>query len=307
MISISELKPIEIPFYRNIFNQINDFYGSFEGIYYKVTVNGDTYILHRTDNCFNLFDTKTGKREIFTIDSEYNIQGLILDGMSFRYLGGDLIARDIKSGISSNLTLFKRVNGKDIDGYSGLAIYSQYDEKKDMRVIYTYQHMYNQDERIYDMHLQKPFTIFIEDNVTKAGSGEVKPQSESFIKGDYDLRDEPIGFSLATIKDFGLIPFMKNGSYSLQKQDKITRYYKILGQHKDNSAITLFPLCRQYKIEELNERVKQLGFGTEVPELLLNIYNRDERRLNRFVEIINEIKAIELDQDNKSFGYKISE
>ena len=293
--------------YRDIFNQINDFYGSFEGVYYKVTVDDKTFILHRTDNCFNMFDTKTGKKEIFTIDPDYNIQGLILDGMSFRYLGGDLIARDIKTGISSNLTLIKRVNGEDIDGYNGLAIYSQYDAERDMRVIHTYQHMYNQDERIYDMHLKKPFTIILEDNAVKADKGEIKSQSETFIKSDYDLRDEPIGFGLATIKDFGLIPFMKNGSYSLQKQDQITRYYKVLGKHKDNSAVTLFPFCRQYKIEELNEKVKQLGFGTEVPELLLDIYNRDERRLNRFVEIVNELKSIELDQDNKSFGYKISE
>jgi hemerythrin superfamily protein len=307
MVIIKELGPMDIIKYRNVFNQINTIYGSFDGVYYKIIAKDKEYILHRIDNTFTLFDIETGKYNFFTIDEEYNIQGLIIDNMSFRYLDGSLIAKNMKTGITENVSLIKRSNGEDVDGYNGLAIHVQYDSKRDLRIIYTYQHMYNPDERIYDMHLENPFTVVIERNASVADNGDAKPQTDTYIKGDFDLQDEPISFSLATIKDYGLIPFLQKGNYSLQRKDRIVRYYKTLGQHKDHSAITLFPLCKQYRIEDINEKIKELGFDIQVSEILLDVYNRDDDTLKLFVDIVKNLKTIEIDNDNKSFGYKIAE
>ena len=307
MVSVEELGPMDIIKYRNVFNKINTIYGSFEGIYYRIIARDKEYILHRVDNRFTLIDVDTCKHDLFVFDNEYNVQGLIIDNKSFRYLNESLVVKDIKTGITENISLIRRTNSEDIDGYNGLALHIQYDSKRDLRIIYTYQHMYNPDERIYEMHLKKPFTIVIEKNASLADNGEIKPQTETYIKEDFDLFDEPIDFGIATIKDYGLIPFLQNGSYSLQKKDKIVRYYKILGQYKDHSAITLFPLCKQYKVEDINLKIKELGFNTEISERLLDVYNRDDDKLKLIVEIAKNLRVVEIANDNKSFGYKIAE
>jgi len=307
MIKIDELRPMDIITYKNFFSYINEIYGSFCGTYYKLTIDEEKFVIHRMNNRFTMLNLKTNKLEFFTTDDEYNIEGIIINDKHFQYYGKDLICKDIKTGISENLSLVKRENGEDIDGYNGLAVYGQYDSKRDLRIIYTFQHMYNQAERIYDMHLQKPFTIAIDEQAGLADKGLVKPKTEKYIKDDYDLRDEPITFNLATIKDYGIKAFLEHGSYSLQKSSHITRYYKVLATRKDQTAFVLFPLCKQYRIEDINERVKELGFNTEVPEILLSVYNRDNEALKRFVEIAKTLKAIELENENKSFGYKISE
>ena len=299
MISIKELRTIDIPFYGEIFNIVKDLFDTYAGTYYKLDIDGKEYILHRLEQYFTLF-TKEGKvydAQSFTVDEDYNIIGLAIDNKIFYYVDGHLVSKDKDNGIIESISLVKRNNGEDYDGYDGFVQHVQYDAKSDLRFIQTYQHMYNPGERIYDMHLKNPFSIVIEEHASKTDIGEAKSKSTKYIKCEYDLREDPVGFGIATIKDYGLSKFLSNGSYSLQKQDTIVRYYKILRVLNNGGAVTLYPLCRQYRKEDIYEAIDKYGFSKTVSELLLDVYNNEYPLLKMYQDITKSIKEVELSDE----------
>lgn len=297
MVTVSEIRTIEIPMYREYFSMINDLFGSFDGTYYKLNVDGKEYILHRLDQYFTLLSNNGLEVHNFVVDDNYNITGLAIDDKFFYYIDGRLVSKDKNSGMLESISLVKRNNGNDYDGYNGYVQHVQYDPNSDYRIIQSFQHMYNPEERIYDMHLKNPLSIVIEEHASKTDSGEAKSKSESFIKSDYDIHDDPIGFNIATIKEYGLRNFLKNGSYSLQKKDTITRYYRVLKVLKNGYAVTLFPLCRQYTQDEIYSVIEKNGFNKGVSELLLDVYNNDYELLALYQEVVATIKEVEMSND----------
>lgn len=306
MAIISEMKAIDIPKYHLIFSLISDLFGSLNGVYYKVSIDGKDYILYKSDNVLTLFSTgKEIHYKTFTIDKDYNINGLVLGRKEIFYVDNQLISRDKLTGVLENVSLVKR-DEPDYEGYNGYVLHVQYNPDQDVRLIQTFQHNYNADERIYDMHIQKPFNVIVEQNAAEVDAGLKKASRQVYIKDEYDIQDDPIGFSLATIKDFGITKFLQKGSFALQNKEQIVRYYKVLRVDSNGGAVTRFPLCRQYKQEDITEIIEGYGFNSHISELLLDIYNSDYPLLPFLRDVVASVKNVEMDKDSEIKGYKVA-
>lgn len=306
MAIISEMKAIDIPKYHLIFTKVSELFGSVNGVYYKVNIDDKDYILHKSNNVLTLFSTgKEIHYKTFTIDKDYNINGLVLGRKEVYYVDNQLVSRDKLTGVLENVSLVKR-DEPDYEGYNGYVLHVQYNPDQDVRLIQTFQHNYNADERIYDMHIQKPFNVIVEQNAAKVDAGLKKASRQVYIKDEYDIQDDPIGFSLATIKDFGITKFLQKGSFALQNKEQIVRYYKVLRVDSNGGAVTRFPLCRQYKQEDITEIIEEYGFNSHISELLLDIYNSDYPLLPFLRDVVASVKNVEMDKDSEIKGYKVA-
>ena len=298
-IELKELNELEIPKYGNIFMCVGELFGDYIGFYFKLKINGKDYILQRRDDLFVLyqqFDDNEISYEMFTIDEEYNITSAGFDDFEMHILHGDRVIQRRESNNIENLVFMKRSDGGDAEGYDGTIGYVQYNQEFDVRLMLIFQQMYNSQKKIYGYHVNKPpFQILIEKGVSAKQNGSLKPiKSERYIRGDYDVRDNPNLYNMALIKDYGLFNFMQKGSYSLQKEDQIVRYYKMLYQNKDGYAVTLFPLGKQYRYEDFEDVFKKYGFYSQVPKCLIELHNNDNEDLKRYEAVAMYMKEIEM-------------
>ena len=298
-IDISELSELEIPKYGPIFMCVGSLFGDYVGFYFKLIIDNEEYILQRRDDLFVLYQVQEDHQvsyEMFTVDEEYKIISAGFDDFEMHTVSGDRIIQKRNSNNIESLIFMKRKDGGDVDGYDGTVGYIQYNQEHDVRLMLLYQQMYNSREKVYGYHVGKsPFQILIEKGVGAKQRGSILPvRTERYMRGDFDERDHPYLYNIAVIKDYGLAEFMEKGAYSLQKDNRIIRYYKMLYQTKEGYAITSFPFGRQYKYEEFDELFKKYGFNSAVPEYLVEIHNDENRDLNRYQAVAVFMKEIEM-------------
>ena len=299
-IDIDEIRESELQNYGNIFSCVYNLFGDCVGIFFKLIINGQEKVLQRRDDLFVLYsvvDENSVSYEMFTINEEYEVDTAGFDDFEMYTIGGDKVVKDRDSSNLESLVFMKRSDGKDADGYDGTVGYVQYNQDKDVRMMLIFQQMYNQMEKIYSYHMDKPpFQILIEKGVGAKQKGGLLPvREERYIRGDYDYRDNPTLYNLAVIKDYGLMEFMEKGAYALQKDNTITRYYKMLWKNEEGYAITTFPFGRQYRYEDFNEIFEKYGFKNRIPDHLISIHNKENEELNLYQEIATFMKAIEME------------
>lgn len=311
MISIRDFDEEDIKKYLVVFDCINDLYDDYGGMYYILNVNGKENVLHRIDNIFTILSLSCDGSidySVFTVNEDYEIMDAGFEEFETHVVEDKLVVQKRETCFTECLSFLKRENGLDNDGYDGVIVYSQYDLKLDIRAVITYQQMYNEERtRIYESHIQVPFTYTLETNMTNK-----KPSRQyTYIKGEYRYDKTPYTFNIATIKDYGIMSFFKKGSISLQKDNKITRYYKVLAYSKQKYAITGFPFTRQYNPNEMKELFTSYGFNDSIPSYLLDLYNGEYQEMNLFKEIASVIKNIETNYsaediiDGKPFELKL--
>lgn len=298
MITIKEMSELEIPKYAPIFQCVYDLFGDYAGTYWKLEVHGQEKILQRLDDLcvlYTLEEEKTVSYEMFTIDENYKVSNAGFDDYEMHMFDDTLTIQERDSSVIQSLAFTKRNDGVDNDGYDGLVTHVQYNQEKDIRLMIMYQQMYNSMDRIYSMHVDKPpFQITIERGVVKKQAKGLSAKPISYIREEYDFRDNPDAYNMATIKDYGLVSFLKKGAYALQKDDVIARYYKILYCTKDRQAFTGFPFCKQYTLDDFSDFMKENGFRMTIPAYLLDLYNGVNVELNAYQEIADFIKEYEM-------------
>lgn len=293
MISIREFTDDDIKKYSSIFQCAYDLYNDYSGLYYILEIDGVEQVLYRMENIFTLFSLNNQKisYSVFTIDHNYEVIDAGFDDFETHLVNNHMIVQNRETLFTQCLSLEKRENGVDVDGYNGIIMYSQYDPELDIRSCLTYQQMYNENSnKIYQSHIEVPFTYTIEENVTK----RKKSRSQTYIKGEYNHDYDPFTFNIATMKDYGLISLLREGAINLQKTNKITRYYKILAYSPQKYAITGFPLTRQYYSSEIEDLFRAYGFNTSIPMYLLDLYNGEYSEMNLFNNIAGLIKDADL-------------
>lgn len=293
MISIRDFDEKDIKKYLVVFDCINDLYNDYGGMYYILDIDGKEKVLHRIDNIFTILSLSCDGSidySVFTVNENYEIIDAGFDEFETHIVEDKLVVQKRETYFTECLSFSKRENGLDNDGYDGVIVYTQYDPKLDIRASITYQQMYNESRnRIYESHINVPFVYTLENNMTNKKTS----RQYTYIKCEYSYDKTPYTFNIATIKDYGLIPFLKNGPISLQKNDKITRYYKVLAYSKQKYAITGFPFTRQYNPNEMKELFTSYGFNASIPSYLLDLYNGEYQEMNSFKEIASIIKRIE--------------
>lgn len=298
-IDIDEIKELDIPKYGPIFACVYDLFGDYVGVFFKLYIEGREHILQRRDNLFVLYsveDKNSVSYEMFTVDEEYKVDQAGFDDFEMYTFAGDRVIKERGSNNLDSLVFIKRKDGGDEAGYDGSIGYIQYNQEKDVRLMLIFQQMYNTMERVYSFHVDKPpFQILIEKGVGAKQRGSILPvRQDRYIRGDFDYRDNPYLYSMAVIKDYGLMEFMEKGAYALHKENQIVRYYKMLGKREDGYAITTFPFGRQYKYEDFEQLFAQYGFKNKIPELLIAIHNGDYEELERYQDIASFMKEIEM-------------
>ena len=298
-IEICELNELEISNYNFIFLCVEELFGDYIGVYFKLIIDNKEYILQRRDDLFVLYQMNSDNEvsyEMFTVDEEYKVSSVAFDDFEMHTISGDRVIQNRESGNLESLVFMKRSDGEDIDGFDGTIGYIQYNQEHDVRLMLIYQQMYNQYEKVYKYHVGKsPFQILIEKGVAAKQNGGIMPvRTERYMRGDFDERDHPYLFNMAVIKDYGLVEFMNNRSYSLQKDDKIIRYYKMLYQTKDGYAVTSFPFGKQYRYENFFEIFGKYGFNSEVPDYLIEIHNDENRDVKMYEAVASFMREIEL-------------
>lgn len=293
MISIREFTDNDIKKYSSIFECVYDLYNDYSGLYYILDIDGVEQVLYRIENVFTLFSLdNTGiSYSVFTVNQDYEVVDAGFDDFEMHYVDNKMIVQNRENLFTQCLSLVKRENGVDVDGYNGAVVYSQYSPELDIRSCLTYQQMYNDNcHKIYQSHIEVPFTYTIEKNVTKKKTS----RSQTYIKGEYSYDYNPFTFNIATMKDYGLISLLREGAINLQKTNKITRYYKILAYSPQKYAITGFPFTRQYYSSEMEDLFRAYGFNTSIPMYLLDLYNGEYSEMNLFNNIASIIKEVDL-------------
>lgn len=298
-IEIDELNELEIPKYAPIFMCVGDLFGDYEGVYFKLRIDNDEYILQRRDDLFVLYqvvDNNEVSYEMFTVDDEYKVTSAGFDDFEMHTISGDRVIQRRDSNNVENLVFFKRRDGEDVDGFDGSIGYIQYNQEFDVRLMLLFQQMYNSEGKIFNYHVSKvPFQILIEKGVGAKQRGSIMPvRTQRYIRGKYDVRDNPYLYNIAVIKDYGLAEFMDKGAFSLQKDNQIFRYYKMIAQTKEGYAITTFPFGKQYRYEDFLPMFEKYGFKKDVPDFLISIHNNQCKDLRRYEAVALFMKEIEL-------------
>ena len=269
-------------------------YGDVVGTFYLLEKDGKESILHNKDNIFMIIDELDGKVSytMFAVDDNFELSDLGYPEFEFHLLDKEYVFLDRETGKSYSIALNERADGEDVDGYNGYVRFTQFNSDTRERATITFQHMFSQGRMVSPFHTKKPFQVIFQSNVKITKKGEFKSSSKKqFIAKTFSIYDDKLGYDIATIKDYGLSEFLEKGSYALQSNERnITRYYKILYVTDSLYAATGFPFTRQYTLEDMIAMLKERGFGYEIPQQYMDIYNGRDELLNEVKQLIEEIK-----------------
>lgn len=269
-------------------------HGDVVGTFYLLDKDGKESILHNVDNIFMIIDELDGKVSytMFAVDDNFELSDLGYPEFEFHLLDNEYVFLDRETGNSYSIALNERVDGEDVDGYNGYVRFTQFNPDTKERTTITFQHMYSQGRMVSPFHTKKPFQVIFQSNVKITKKGEFKSnKKKQYIAKTFSVYDDKLGYDISTIKDYGLNEFMEKGSYALQDNERsITRYYKILYVTDSLYAATGFPFTRQYSLEDMIDMLKMRGFGYEIPQQYMDIYNGRDELLNEVKQLIEEIK-----------------
>jgi hypothetical protein len=269
-------------------------YGDVVGSFYLLEKDGKESILHNEDNIFMIIDELDGKVSytMFAVDDNFELSDLGYPEFEFHLLDKEYVFLDRETGKSYSIALNERADGEDVDGYNGYVRFTQFNPDTRERATIIFQHMYTEGKMVSPFHTKKPFQVIFQSNVKITKKGEFKSSSKKqFIAKTFSIYDDKLGYDIATIKDYGLSEFLEKGSYALQSNERnITRYYKILYVTDSLYAATGFPFTRQYTLEDMIAMLKERGFGYEIPQQYMDIYNGRDELLNEVKQLIEEIK-----------------
>ncbi len=191
----------------------------------------------------------------------------------------------------------------DTDEYDGFVYYVQYNRNNDTMCDIRFQQMYREVDGkvpIYGFHTKKIDVLSIDEKYSKYGNdkfGLLGPNSKYYSRYEFDRSE--LGYTLTSIKDYGLIETISKGAYALQKQDRVIKYVKSFYVRKDGSYVDLWPFASSKSPEQLDELIKSFGFYPRIPDVLLQAYNGDLGVCNEVRDLAKQIKDLEYVDDNK--------
>ncbi len=292
MITVKELNNDDIKHYHEAFQTCYDLFQDVSGIFYKVEIDGQEKILYHFENSFTLLTLEGDgvAYEVFSVDENNQLNAAGLDDYDLYWDNGHMVFKDLKTGNLGFLDCQKRQNGEDFDGYNGIISYVQYSAKSNLWSCILYQkNVQGKVERIYPYHIESPFLIRIE----KPGKRWYPFKAKSYIRTTFDYHEAPFLYKVATMKEYGTGALVGHEALSLQGSAKIARFYWILFSLPNYQAISLFPLGMQYKLEDLLKHLEELGFNSQVPQVLIDYHNGDLEDIKRYQAIANYIQVLE--------------
>ena len=286
--------------YKNLFSTLYDVFGDNTVVLYGV-VNDNGLIDVICRSGYKVIYIQNGKSvniSNYMIDDNYEIDMFAYNGVEYALT--DRFVSSIRDGkIEESLV---QVNDLDEDNpYAGHVIYSQYNPETDVEANLKYYHRCDLNDpdkrsRIYDFNIRDIDFLSIDEQARKKPFewGFMGRKHQYFGKMEFDA--DSYDYDILAIKEFGLREYIHQGSASLLRDYKVTRYSKGFYLSRSGTFRCTWPIGYAYKQEELKEILSRYSFSTEIPKDLLDVYNGDHFMLRRVGRILSEIKEIEKDE-----------
>ena len=279
----------------SVFNIINETYGEKDILLYAVVDDSSNLSFLSLDGNKCLYINNNGHR-LFTIDKDCNLLLYYTDQYRI-HLNGDQCFVD-KEDIEYRLG-FMPLDEPDED-YTGEVLFNQYNPKTDTFCQLSYHQMYMEYDGyapIYSYHTKEPCGVYIEEHNSKdhdRSFGLIHPAIKNYNM--YTFERGTLGFSKVMIRDYGLLRFLMNNEYEIQRTDEVKKYVKsaflFRGQYYE-----AWPFCRFHDIAEIDELIKQYGFHKEVPQEMIDVYNNQDSMLRDIRVILEQLKQQEIRED----------
>lgn len=273
--SLDEIKDSE-----NYVDIIKENFGNLGGSFYKYNYLEKERVLY-CDGLYCIIFNHDGEYlnyGILVMDENYNLDYASLDEFNFSLKDGHLMTWD--SSVYETIDFYKKEDSVG-DDYDSSIIYIQINSLTGEELVMAYEWndrgAYN---RLYTYSLQEPYSIAFLQNK--------KLQKYVLVKAEQGL----LAYDVMTIKDYGMTEFLKNGTYSLNREKEISRYYKVKGTLKNGKPIILYPFSKQYDALEMKTMIKDKGFKEEIPEYLIDFYNGNYEECEEYKEVISAIKGL---------------
>lgn len=249
--------------------QIADLYGDLSGEFYSYTYGGKERYLYSLNGNYTALEIDENYLLYtnFCLDEDYRLVYVEYDDF-FAYLGNNnkLLLSMEEDYISHSIEFNK-----------DLIVHYQYNVKTDEKLFMTYQYNYQERQSIYEGLLKEPFIIQFINN----------KDTEQYIR--IMFKQGYLSYDLLTIREFGLLKFMKQGSFVLQNKKTINRYFKTLKQFSNGVCMTLWGVTKPSTLRSIKDKIKEKGFYTEIPTYVLNYYNDHE--IEEFKMLASAIKS----------------
>lgn len=288
-----EFKESDIQKWHDVFEFVKESVEEQGGLYYLLK-NGDSEkVVYKCDNFFAVFYFLDEEiyYNVFEVDENGVVINASFDEFAICKSGSLIIIK--REEVFETVDFIKSYTGPRYDGYDGVFQYTQSNSEMDEQLILYYQHMSREDGKVFREHLVNPYLIIFQSNLEK---GRIK--SITYVKNEFDYYDNQQDYDLLTIKEYGLFNFLKNGSYELQKENKLVRYYKVF-METPKCLMTGFPFLLGDRLEKLKKVIEKKGFKTEVPDYAISLWNNTYENLNEFQMIADLFMRLDVAQDEK--------
>ncbi len=279
----------------NFYDLINRYFQTQEVEVYACKV-GDNYlgflILNGIDG---LYADNFGYRQ-FTTDLDLNLMKYVSPNYEAFFPEKDnpnYVANDKKE-----YTLgIEPLDEIDDEGYTGEVYFNQYNPETDTFIQICYPQMFseiNGHARIYSYHTQVPSRFFLETERKYEHQRKFGLVSKHITNiNSFVFERGEIGYTITVMNEHGVLNTLMNSTYAYEVEDKIKRFTKAAYVFNDEYK-DLWPVCRLYTQEEVNQMIRDAGFMVSVPEEIINIYDGIDKYLGYIREVLSQLKEKEL-------------
>lgn len=263
---------------------------------FLINRDGKDSILFVYGSLFMLFSLENNEIKLssFIVDSNYKVVSVAEDDKQY-IIGDNSLYLIDKDGKHYSLSLVNNEKNPS----SSLIEYMQYDLRQDLRIFFRYECFGSLGTQIYQYHITNPFYICVETKASERDKGlKFLGSKNAYYRLDF-TKEKRLRYLLASSKDnTGAIE--SSNTLSLVEEKDFFRYYRVLLQLGEYVTITGFPFSKQYKIEDLDSILKQVGFDTLKQQELVNMYNNRDEMKEECQLIADEFRKSEFVGDNKA-------
>ena len=270
----------------------------FNGTFSVYNYNGEDKVLYYDDGYGVIFYLKDDDmfHKAFALGDNYEVECAQFDDWYYEQVNGIDTVVDMNTGIRSSLYHYMREGSQvDRDKCNGIVAFIQYNGKLDKRVTISYQQYKAQREGkgyvFSDTFNKAPFSLAFENHVLLREKFHIKPFVRKYLRIDGSYGDSM--FNIMTIHDYGLIPFLKEGAFSLQRSNNISRYYRILKTNIGDYTLTTYPIGLQHNLDDMKKKLTVRGFDLYPSQRLIDLYNcRYGSEFDEYFELANSLKEV---------------
>lgn len=290
MISIRKMSVEEIKAKPYLLNFIYELFGDVSDSFFEYEYEGETRWFYSSGYAITLltFDGEYIGHQMVTLDEDYNILYAEYDGFDvWKHKSGNLVVQKENGFVAERFEKKKLDDNARDDNRNGIILYYQYNANTLENMILAYNCVYRGDEAIFPFEIKIPFFV-------------------TFFKGKsvkkyvlYETDTDYMSYNIITLREFGLKRFLKEGAYTLQKEDPIKRYFKVWHESNEGNLVLLYPISHIYKLDDIYKLIESKGFMTGPSDEAMSYFNGEFSERKEIEEVVEAIKSYDKSIDEK--------